>query len=399
MSDGAPVWLKIMEHGAAGEARTKAFLLDRFWVLERSVDIDGADYLIQPRSLVQRFTDRTPPVIGVVQAKSFQDRKTTHHIPSRYVLDGNGETLKGFFAVLHLGREDDAAMYLLSSAEIAATLDRTDDEKRAFIIGAKALAETFQVTSRRQALDRIAHALAARSPMESFRFLDRVNIPFRKVSEQDIDYAYTLPIPNSQANIPKTYLEYRDKLRSLIFDMEEALVSIDTIMQTPNPRTALAELEKLNEHRAGSGYRDGLTLTGYKCDLDWSYLPEALDEHDRRRQALDAVGRLTAYVDLSHAVKTHLAKQAKRFDAEATDRHYLWTGLYYDLTTLALDRISVKLIDQKTRSSKAVLTSSTWLNGITARRSMADASDHLWHDLMTKVLERVCPELLDEDEA
>lgn len=24
-----PVWLKVMEHGAAGEARTKAFLLDR----------------------------------------------------------------------------------------------------------------------------------------------------------------------------------------------------------------------------------------------------------------------------------------------------------------------------------------------------------------------------------
>jgi hypothetical protein len=46
-----PVWLKVMEHGAAGEARTKAFLLDRFWVLERSVDIDGADFLIQPRSL------------------------------------------------------------------------------------------------------------------------------------------------------------------------------------------------------------------------------------------------------------------------------------------------------------------------------------------------------------
>ena len=24
-------------------------------------------------------------------------------------------------------------------------------------------------------------------------------------------------------------------------------------------------------------YRDGLTFTGYKCDLDWSYLPEALN--------------------------------------------------------------------------------------------------------------------------
>ena len=31
-----------MQNGALGEARTKAFLLDRFWILERSVDIHGA---------------------------------------------------------------------------------------------------------------------------------------------------------------------------------------------------------------------------------------------------------------------------------------------------------------------------------------------------------------------
>ena len=40
-------WLKRMENGTIGETRTKAFLLDRFWVLERSVDIEGADFLIQ----------------------------------------------------------------------------------------------------------------------------------------------------------------------------------------------------------------------------------------------------------------------------------------------------------------------------------------------------------------
>jgi hypothetical protein len=43
---GRPTWLKLVEHGSIGEARTPAFLLDRFWVLERSVDIDRADFLI-----------------------------------------------------------------------------------------------------------------------------------------------------------------------------------------------------------------------------------------------------------------------------------------------------------------------------------------------------------------
>jgi hypothetical protein len=50
-----------MEHGAIGEARAKAFLLDRFWVLERSVDIHGADYLIQRQIRQSNFLDREPP--------------------------------------------------------------------------------------------------------------------------------------------------------------------------------------------------------------------------------------------------------------------------------------------------------------------------------------------------
>lgn len=45
---GQPVWLKIMEHGAAGEARTKAFLLDRFWVIERAVKIVDIDHSQMP---------------------------------------------------------------------------------------------------------------------------------------------------------------------------------------------------------------------------------------------------------------------------------------------------------------------------------------------------------------
>ena len=44
-----PAWLKAMQNGVIGEARTKSFLLDRFWILERSVDIQGADFLIQRR--------------------------------------------------------------------------------------------------------------------------------------------------------------------------------------------------------------------------------------------------------------------------------------------------------------------------------------------------------------
>ena len=42
MREPIPAWLTAAQNGAVGEARTKALLLDRFWVLERSVDVEGA---------------------------------------------------------------------------------------------------------------------------------------------------------------------------------------------------------------------------------------------------------------------------------------------------------------------------------------------------------------------
>jgi hypothetical protein len=56
-----PAWLKTMQNGSIGEARARAFLLDRFWVLERSVDIDGADFIIQRRLTEKTLLDREAP--------------------------------------------------------------------------------------------------------------------------------------------------------------------------------------------------------------------------------------------------------------------------------------------------------------------------------------------------
>ena len=71
-------WLKIMQNGTIGEARAKAFLIDRFWILERSVDIDGADFIIQRRITKSNILDRNPPRFGVVQVKFFDSEMTKH---------------------------------------------------------------------------------------------------------------------------------------------------------------------------------------------------------------------------------------------------------------------------------------------------------------------------------
>jgi len=86
-------FLLTMQNGAIGEARTKSFLIDRFWILERSVDIEGADFIIQRRLSEKSLLDERAPRLGIVQAKFFKSDKTTQYVSVSYVLD-NDEKLK-----------------------------------------------------------------------------------------------------------------------------------------------------------------------------------------------------------------------------------------------------------------------------------------------------------------
>lgn len=86
-ADGRPPWLLAAEHGALGEARAKSLLLERFWVLERSVDVHGADFLIQRRLLGTHILKRDSPRFGVIQVKFVQDGRTPIRVPSDHVRD------------------------------------------------------------------------------------------------------------------------------------------------------------------------------------------------------------------------------------------------------------------------------------------------------------------------
>jgi hypothetical protein len=91
-----------MQNGTLGEARAKAFLLDRFWVLERSVDIEGADFIIQKRITTKNLLDREPPRLGVVQVKFFGSTETAHYVHKEYVVDGENKPRWGVFPPLSL---------------------------------------------------------------------------------------------------------------------------------------------------------------------------------------------------------------------------------------------------------------------------------------------------------
>lgn len=112
-----PAWLTIMENGSIGEARTKALLLDRFWVLERSVDIEGADFIVQRRAVAHRLNSPRA-LFGLVQAKFLQNTSTTVYISPDYLLDEQNQARDSFFLVAHSGIEDAQAMYFLTAQQV-----------------------------------------------------------------------------------------------------------------------------------------------------------------------------------------------------------------------------------------------------------------------------------------
>ena len=82
-----PKWIKIKQNGTLAEARARSFLLERFWILERSIDVDGIDFIIQRRITERNIGDREPPRYGKVQVKFFESENTTQYLHKEYILN------------------------------------------------------------------------------------------------------------------------------------------------------------------------------------------------------------------------------------------------------------------------------------------------------------------------
>lgn len=159
-----------MQNGSIGEARTRSFLLDRFWVLERSVDIKGADFIIQRRITSTNLLDKSPPRFGIVQTKFFASPKTTHDIHLGYLTDKDGETRKEFFLVCHTGTEENATTYLLTAEDLLKNFEQIDGKVK--LPGSVVLGSPrYQVQSPNFALDRMERTLALADFAKNRHFL------------------------------------------------------------------------------------------------------------------------------------------------------------------------------------------------------------------------------------
>lgn len=109
------------ENGAKGEIRTQEILIDYFWVLKRSVDVEGADLLVQiPADSLDELWGRKSKiqVFGVIQAKYFEGSNQVK-ILKKYVEDSSGFPRTDFFAMLHSNDEDgENIQYFFTANEV-----------------------------------------------------------------------------------------------------------------------------------------------------------------------------------------------------------------------------------------------------------------------------------------
>lgn len=307
MPNDAP-WLKAMENGGLGEARARAFLMERFWVLERSVDIEGADYLIQQRLTSANFLDHEPPRLGVVQVKFIQDGNTYVKVQRDYVTDQNGSPYGEFFLIVFTGREDEQRSFLLSSRDMLTEFEEIDDNGKVILQlrGAKLISRSnYEITHRKHALDRIEHALKNADFLANRRFIGGTR--YVKLSPDQIDHDLTMPLDNGWGDVQKEFFKGRKKLQSTLFDIEEIADALCRILRTTDPMEALRVYEDhIADHvgRGGLGEEIGVRIEFFDEDFF-----TAVENHRARLSKLKELGFEGNYFKLIEAYNRVVLKK------------------------------------------------------------------------------------------
>lgn len=304
----SPPWLKRMDNGAIGEARSKAFLMDRFWILERSVDIDGADFVIQRKIRAVNLLDPKPPRFGIVQVKFFSDPSTTQYIHKEYLLDKNGNPREEFFVMCHTGTESEAVCYVLSARDILQSFEEVREglsNAGKYSIPGRVLlgVDHFKVISPKLVLDRMERAIEQADFRNNRAFLSWA-LPSVDCDLGKIDPLFLEPLENWWGDIPSAFVEMKKKARYALGEIEQLHAEYTEIVETPDPERALFLAEEI-KGSLGSMGRVSLSLPNDLFDCDFFTV---VKEHKRKYERLKASGKLDSFLSLRHHILETIAK-------------------------------------------------------------------------------------------
>jgi hypothetical protein len=247
-----PTWVKIAQNGAIGEARTRSFLMDRFWILERSIDIHGADFIIQRRLTNRNILDRNAPKLGVVQAKFIETSDTSHYIHCEYIIDKQGQPRDEFFLIVHTGSEENPLMYFLTSNEINENFKKVihNGDEKFYMPGKRIKSDKFLVTSRRETLDKIETQLIKADFAKNREYLSW-NLISYEISYDDILPEYNIPIDNYWGDIPEGFYETKRNAAKALTEVENVCFILKSIASETDPIKAAEYLDDFRYYCRG----------------------------------------------------------------------------------------------------------------------------------------------------
>jgi hypothetical protein len=335
-----PAWLKAMQNGSIGEARARAFLLDRFWVLERSVDVDGADFIIQRRITSQTLLDREAPRLGVVQVKFYGTAQTTHYIHKQYVADNEGKPQNEFFLLCHSGGEEELKAFLLTAEDITKAFQVVAESGCDKYRVALSDIGKYEIKSRKLALDRIENHLKLADFTNNRRFMSWI-LPSAQPELDAISPLFKEPIDNWWGDIPTGFRSIKKVARDALINVEEIYTLLHKVAEATDPLEAEGMIEDI-----AYNCRDGLGK--------WSIsLPDGLDEPDffmvcRQHKEMVATLRKDGVLDAFIAFRTKLKQEITgflkpHFPCSPNAIHEF--TVRYDPDTFLLERVTSRMID------------------------------------------------------
>lgn len=219
------------ENGKKGEARTNAVLLDSFWVFTRSVDVEGADFLVQiPADTLEELREKTYKiqVLGMIQAKYFEGNNQVK-ILKKYVEDSMGIPRTEFFAMLHTNdKECEDVHYFFSATEIQTEFYRDlNDEYYRFSITQDRDYANFKNKRKKDILSKIKNGILN---TEEDRNLEFIKIIYMHFLQKNI-----IPIEISPTKkIIETYYETHE------IEQKDNIVEITKTSKTTGTKTIVS---------------------------------------------------------------------------------------------------------------------------------------------------------------
>ncbi|OJV71055.1 MAG: hypothetical protein BGO42_04370 [Flavobacterium sp. 40-81] len=302
-----------MQNGSLGEARAKAFLMDRFWILERSVDIEGADLIIQRRLTNRNLLDTTPPKLGFVQVKFFESDKTTQYIPTVYITDSEGKLREDFFILFHTGFEENSKIYFLTSDVVNSDFEivEVDGMKKYRIYGTKILnSEKYLVKSKSNTLNRIENNLVFADFKKNREFISW-KLPNVVSDTSAILPYYKENLENHWGNIPDEFQRIKNYALKSMYELEEIYLKLKEIVDDFDPIEAFAKIEDLKSE-IGSNYmgRWGTNMFDNLYDEDFYY---TCMSHKEKIEALTNDGLLDDYINSKSAIADSLVSYLSNY--------------------------------------------------------------------------------------